>query len=92
MAEYGMEQRIQLSRAIAYSEIGNSQLKRFVDNRQNETLQLKNIIQRAEPVSKHPELIKKGIEDRARDYWNICIHHLRDYQINMRKKVYILTL
>lgn len=33
MWQYGNEQRNQLSRAIAYNESGNKQLKKFVDNR-----------------------------------------------------------
>lgn len=43
MAEYGREQRSQLSRAITNSEVGSRQLKGIVDNRIFSNVQMKNI-------------------------------------------------
>ena len=44
MAEYSREQRNQLSRAIANSGAGSRQLKRFVDNRISNIIQMKTLI------------------------------------------------
>lgn len=44
MGEYGREQRNQLSRAISTSETGSRQLKRFVDNRISNIIQMKTLI------------------------------------------------
>lgn len=67
MAEYSREQRNQLSRAIANSETGSRQLKRFVDNRYSSVKYMQKkqtVIQRGVPEAKaiwvnipHPESI-----------------------------------
>ncbi|WP_259281376.1 DUF4157 domain-containing protein [Bacteroides fragilis] len=65
MAEYGREQRNQLSRAITNSEVGSRQLKGFVDNRPQAVNQTKLIdsIQKKPNNTGLPDNLKLGIEN-----------------------------
>lgn len=65
MAEYGKEQRNQLSRAITNSEVGSRQLKGFVDNRPQAVNQTKLIdsIQKKPNNTGLPDNLKLGIEN-----------------------------
>lgn len=59
MAEYGREQRNQLSRAIANSETGSRQLKGFVDSRKETAVQRFQVYRngRANPGNLTPRIV-----------------------------------